>query len=338
MENDIQAAKALVSDFYRCLDSASPEALPDVLQQFTATPYLWRGYHPFHEQTSARNVASLFWQPLRHSMKHLQRRQDIFMAGRNEMDEFSSIWVVSMGHLMGLFDEPWLGINSTGKMSMLRYCEFHKVENGKICETAMYFDIPHLMVQAGLQPFPPQAAAQLVQPGPMCHTGLMFDAQAQATGEKTLASINHMINALGDWDHKLSLEDELRLSWHEDMIWWGPTGIGATYTIERYAQQHSGPFRAGFKNRNFNGHVCRMAEGEFGGFFGWPNLTLEPVGGFMGMPATGKSGEMRVIDIYRRDGDKLAENWVFIDLLHFWNQQGVDILARTTNKDGPHAL
>jgi hypothetical protein len=50
----------------------------------------------------------------------------------------------------------------------------------------------------------------------------------------------------------------------------------------------------------------------------------------MGMPATGKSAEMRVIDIYRRDGDKLAENWVFIDLLHFWNQQGVDILARTT--------
>jgi hypothetical protein len=39
---------------------------------------------------------------------------------------------------------------------------------------------------------------------------------------------------------------------------------------------------------------------------------------------------MRVIDIYRRDGDKLAENWIFIDLLHFWNMQGVDILARTT--------
>jgi hypothetical protein len=42
---------------------------------------------------------------------------------------------------------------------------------------------------------------------------------------------------------------------------------------------------------------------------------------------------MRVIDIYRRDGDKLAENWVFIDLLHFWKQQGVDILARTTGSD-----
>ncbi|GIS14979.1 MAG: hypothetical protein CM15mP117_04110 [Alphaproteobacteria bacterium] len=39
------------------------------------------------------------------------------------------------------------------------------------------------------------------------------------------------------------------------MIWWGPSGIGATYTIERYAEQHSGPFRAGFTDRKFNGHV-----------------------------------------------------------------------------------
>ena len=48
----------------------------------------------------------------------------------------------------------------------------------------------------------------------------------------------------------------------------------------------------------------------------------------MGMPATGKPGDMRVIDMYRREGGMLAENWIFIDLLHFWNQQGVDILER----------
>jgi len=49
----------------------------------------------------------------------------------------------------------------------------------------------------------------------------------------------------------------------------------------------------------------------------------------MGLPASSKSGDMRVIDMYRRDGDKLTENWIFIDFLHFWNQQGIDILERT---------
>ena len=38
--------------------------------------------------------------------------------------------------------------------------------------------------------------------------------------------------------------------------------------------------------------------------------------------------DMRVVDIYRRDGDKLAENWVFIDLLHYLSMQGLDVLGR----------
>lgn len=323
-----QAEKQSVLDFYAALDGAEIEAIPQVIDSAVAQDYLWRGYHPFHQQTGARMLAESFWQPLRRALVRMQRRMDVFMAGRNEIDGFNSVWVVSMGHLMGLFDNPWLGIAPSGKMAFLRYCEFNRVENGKIAETAMFFDIPHLMMQAGLQPFPPQTAAHLVQPGPMTHEGLMFGVQPPEEGEATLAAINRMIGELGNWDHKLSLEEELALSWHDNMIWWGPAGIGATYTIARYARQHSGPFRAGFGERKFNGHICRLAEGRFGGFFGWPNLTLVPTGGFMGMPATGKSGDMRVIDIYRREGDKLAENWVFIDLLHFWNQQGVDILAR----------
>jgi hypothetical protein len=92
------------------------------------------------------------------------------------------------------------------------------------------------------------------------------------------------------------------------------------------AEQHSGPLRADFGDRTFNGHICRIAEGRFGGFFGWPNLTLTPKGGFMGMQASNSPGDMRVIDMYRRSGDKLTGNWIFIDLLHFWKMQGVDIV------------
>ncbi len=324
-----QTAKQLVRDYYQCLDNAQVDNLFADSQTFISKDYLWRGYHPFNEQTAHSDVVELFWQPLRQAFKHLQRREDIFMAGNNRLsDSDGGIWVVSMGHLMGLFDEAWLGIPSTGKMTFLRYCEFNKVVDDKITETAMYFDIPHVMMQAGLQPFPPMTGAQLVQPGPMTHTGLMYDAVDTSEGDKTIAAIDFMVTDIKNWDQDMTLEEELRRSWCEDMIWWGPSGIGATYTIERYAKQHSGPFRASFKDRIFNGHICRVAEGEFGGFFGWPNLTLEPTGGFMGMPATSKPGDMRVIDIYRRQGDKLAENWVFIDLLHFWNQQGLDILGR----------
>ena len=323
-----QTEKQIVREYYTELDSASPESISKVLKRYTGPDYRWRGYHPFNELYGADAVANRFWTPLRKAIFPIQRRMDIFMAGANQIDDFQSTWVVSMGHLMGLFDAPWLGIVPTRKMAFLRYCEFNKVEDGCISETAMFFDIPHLMIQAGLQPFPPQSATHLVQPGPLGHDGLLFEPQDPAEGQKTLLSINSMIDDLRQWQEDVSIEEELARSWNKDMIWWGPAGIGATYTIDRYATQHAGPFRAGFTNRKFHGHICKLAEGNFGGFFGWPNLTLTPAGGFMGMPATDRPGDMRVIDIYRREGEKLSENWIFIDLLHFWKQQGLDVLGR----------
>ncbi len=325
-----QAEKQWVLDLYAAMHDAAPARLESVLARYMAPDCLWRGFHPFNELIGPEAVAATFWHPLRRSLSRMQRRMDIFMAGANERDGFQSVWVVSMGHLMGLLDNEWLGIAPTGRMAFLRYCEFNKVENGKICETAMYFDIPHLMMQTGLRPFPSQTAAHMVQPGPMTHDGLLFDAQSENDGVATLALINAMISDLETWQSGVPLEAELARTWHDDMIWWGPAGIGATYTIERYAKQHAGPFRAAFAQRSKTNHVCKIAEGHYGGFFGWPNFTARLTGDFMGRTATGKSGkpgEFRVIDIYRRDGNKLAENWIFIDILHFWKTQGLDFLA-----------
>jgi len=331
---DFQAQKAVVRAYYAALDSAEGAGITQAVADHVTDDYLWRGYHPFGELQGAGAVAETFWQPLRRALTRMQRREDVFFAGTNDSDGHKSVWVVSMGHLMGLFDAPWLGIRPTRKIAMLRYCEFNRVENGRIVEAAMYIDIPHLMAQAGQDPFGPQTGAFLVQPGPMPHDALLFDSQPPEEGGKTLAAINAMISDLSQWNSGLPLEQELARTWADDMIWWGPHGIGATYTIERYAKQHAGPFRAAFAERSKTGHVCRLAEGHYGGFFGWPNFTARHMGGFMGMPATGAVGEFRVIDIYRRSGDKLAENWVFIDLLYFWKSQGIDILQRAVDIHG----
>ena len=40
------------------------------------------------------------------------------------------------------------------------------------------------------------------------------------------------------------------------------------------------------------------------------------------------------MDMYRREGDKLVENRVFIDLLHYLRLLGVDVLARCTGIRG----
>ena len=325
---NFQSEKQIILDFYDAIETSKIEEIPNVLSHYCSEDLLWRGFHPFNEIRGLKNLYSQFWQPFKKSFFNYQRRMDIFLAGYNTISGNEGVWVVSMGHLMGLFDNPWIGIKETKKIAMLRYCEFSKIQNGKITEVAMFFDIPHLMLQAGIKAFPSETGISLVQPGPLTHDGLMFNEQDTNEGSRTLEIIENMINDVKVWTSTTgtSLIDELKKSWNDNMIWWGPTGIGSTYTIERYANQHAGPFRKTFKKRTFNGHLCRITEGNFGGFFGWPNLTLTPSKTFMGITASPKSSEMRVIDMYRREGDKLTENWVFIDLLHFWKILGVDIL------------
>ena len=63
------------------------------------------------------------------------------------------------------------------------------IEDGRITETAMFFDIPQVMIQAGQNPFPPQTGAHLVQPGPATHEGLMFGPQDPDKGTATLAAM-----------------------------------------------------------------------------------------------------------------------------------------------------
>lgn len=312
-------------------DTAVNAELADILSSHVSNDYLWRGMHPVYEQTGAAAVVANFWLPLRQSFRSLQRREDVFFAGQNNVDEGKSIWVASMGNMMGLFDSDWLGIPATGKLTLLRYAEFHRVDDGIITESAFFCDIISVMQQAGLRPLPEQTGAAILQPGPRTHDGILLEAQDAEQGIATMALVNRMIedlSALNESGDDRCPPEVLARTWHDDMAWYGPAGIGATYTIPRYQQQHQYPFRTQLKDKVFNGHIARFAEGNYAGFFGWANLTNTPTGGFLGLPGNETRADMRVVDIYRRDGDKLAENWVFIDLLHWLSMQGLDILAR----------
>jgi hypothetical protein len=322
-----QASKQLVRDYYMALDATPAEGILSVVDGFTSDDYIWRGMHPFYTQRHAAAVSEVFFQPLRRSFSSIQRRQDIFLAGRNFSSKEEEDWVCSMGHLMALFDSDWLGIPSTGKLVFLPYVEFHRISEGAISETASFCDIISLIHQAGQHPLPEQTGASIINPGPRTHDGLLFDPQDPEEGGKTLALIRKMLDDLiSSGVH--SSKDELRSTWHEDMSWFGPAGIGAAYTIDRYEEQHQRPFADGLRNIEFLGHRCFFAEENYGCLFGWASLTMNSSGGFMGLPASDCQTQMRLVDVYRREGDKLIENWIFIDLLHFLSLLGLDVLGR----------
>ncbi len=61
-------------------------------------------------------------------------------------------------------------------------------------------------------------------------------------------------------------------------------------------------------------------------------------GGWLGLPPTGQQLELRVMDIWRREGDLLKENWVAIDICHMLDQMGLDVFAQShaLGRELPH--
>lgn len=85
-------------------------------------------------------------------------------------------------------------------------------------------------------------------------------------------------------------------------------------------KQLIGMFRAGFPDMRVVLEDV-IAEGNMVSSRGVMHGTQ--LGSFMDIPATGKHIEVGYIDIWRVENDKLAENWVQLDMLGMMQQLGV---------------
>lgn len=247
------------------------------------------------------------------------------LRGSMNWPGFRSTWVVEMGHLMGLWDQPWIGLEPSQKLAFLRYCEFHRVDGGKIKETAHFVDILNLLAQVGRSPVPETTGLSVLSPGPRTHDGLLYARHPEVEGRTTVGLISDMVTDLRR-NGAESPTDHMSRFWTPDMAWIGPGGIGASTFFEGYRRGHTALFEEGLDYVYHTEHVARLGEGNYGGFFGYPSLTMKSTG-FLGLPASDTPADMRIVDLYRREGDRLAENWIFIDFPHFYSMQGLDLLA-----------
>ncbi len=340
-----QAAKDLCREYFAKMENCSPEDAAKVLAEYAAPDFTWEGVYPFMDIAGVEKTAEVFWTPLKQTLKHMQRRQDVFMAGTSIED--NKTWVMSMGQFMGLFDQDYLGIRRTRKMQHLQYAEFICVENGKFSHIAMFVDLIGMMKGAGQYPLMAETGNYFVYPGPRDHNGLLFkDAEDEAAAE-ALAKANHELvmqmgadlGALVDADapegtlnntKHFHPRESLTRTWAEDMIWYGPCGVGAAYTIDRYQEQHQGPFRDFLTDIRSKTQYPRgyFAEGDFVCLFG--SLEIIHQGSWLGMPGNNQSLNLRGdIDIYYCKDGKISENWCLFDIPYWLKQQGVDIFKRT---------
>lgn len=270
-------------------------------------------------------AAEGFWAPLRRAFPDAERRDWLWLTGPQE----GADWIGALGLWQGVFAAPLWGVPPTDRPAALRFGEFHRVEDGLIAESWLMLDLPDLAWQAGLCVNARACGAEGVWQPPRTHDGLRLDGRDAAEGDATLALAVSMGAGLREWDGRTLESMGQERFWAPDFMWYGPGGIGSTRGLAGFQRDHQIPFLKAFPDRRGGNHVVRFGDGPFCGWVGWPSVRATHTGGgFLGLAPTGRPVGMRVIDFYRRAGDRLAENWVFIDLYDLQRQMGLDPFDR----------
>ncbi|WP_336022846.1 ester cyclase [Halobellus salinisoli] len=328
MSDESGQCKRRVYDFAREVQDTEADGIATVLEEYYHADAQWQGPAPLDELAGREEIRRDYWEPLLEAFPDLEQNDYILFGG-----EFrDSNWVCTAGNFVGTFANDWLDIPATGHATWIRHGTFHRFEDGKISETRLFVDILDVLRQAGYR-FVPALAPEIVAPAPATTDGILLNGADATDTAQTLELVERMI-----FEGLESFEDEgldgmgMEQYWHEDFMWYGPAGIGSTRGIDGFQAYHQQPFLEAFPDRKADSDDIRLAEGTYCAWTGWPSLDATHLGdGWMGLPATGKSVEMRLMDFWRREGDLLAENWVLIDMIDLLDQLGVDVFERVRN-------
>ena len=293
--------------------------------------------HPFEDLDGPDALFGEAFAPLAAAWPDVERRDYIVIAGA---DPAGQPWVGCAGSYMGTFVDSWLGIPATGRPVAMRYHEFFRFESGRIVEMQAVWDLPEVMMHAGVWPMTPSLGRDWLVPSPATGDGLTAGLRDQAESQ---ASVDHVIAMLSDMGrHPREPVEIMRLEhwWHPKFSWYGPHGIGTGRGIEGFRRFHQIPFLRAMPDRRggYAGDGHFFGDGAYVGVTGWPGMAMTLTGdGWLGIAASGQQITMRSLDFWRierreqPDGSverRIRENWVLIDLLHVYDQIGVDVLAR----------
>ena len=319
--------KSALAPLRHALATADAVSLRSVLDAAFAPQATLRLCHPFGDLTGPDALYGRAYAPLLAAMPDLERRDMIVLAGTTPEGQD---WVGCMGNYMGTFLAPFLGIRPTGHLAHMRYHEFFRLEGGRIVEMHAIWDIPELMILAGVWPMAPQMGSFLCTPAPMTGDGLT----ALGDGSAAITHVKAMLNDL--CRHPADPAPEvmrLEAYWHPRFNWYGPAGIGTGRGNSGFRNWHQIPFLQAMPDRKLDSMGTLSShwfgEGQFVCETGWPNMRLTlSEDGWMGIAPAGREVLLRSLDFWRLEDGLIRENWVLVDLLDLYAQVGVDVLAR----------
>ena len=305
-------------------------AMRAALDKVAAPDALFRLAHPFGDMTGPQGFYDGALATLKAAWPDVERRDWLVMAGR---DDAGADWVGCGGHFVGTFTAPFLDILPTGHLAHMRFHEFYRFTDGKVTEYQALWDIPEVMMQAGAWPMVPSLGREFCIPGPASGDGLIRAArdedQSEASRQLIIDMLEHMKRHPSQGGAKVM---EMPRFWHPRMNWYGPAGIGTGRGIEGFRNWHQIPFLNGMPDRgNKVDEIIYhfFGDNDYAAVTGWPDM-IQTIShdGWLGIPPVGKEITMRSLDFWRLECGLIRENWVMVDLLHMYDQIGVDVFAR----------
>ncbi|MGC6517572.1 MAG: ester cyclase [Candidatus Puniceispirillaceae bacterium] len=308
------------------LVSVADAELEMVAEQILADNVVFDIAHPVNQLVGRKAVLDGFYRPLRAALAYTRRRDEIFISAANRRD-FGGDWISAVTHYVGNFNASLFGVRPHHSCVFLRSGEFYQIENGKIILARLIPDFIDLMRQARRLPIKEILGTEILFPGPATHDGVMPQT---GDGEASLDVVEGMLGDLHVFDPD-SFESKSQTGddgyWHDDMLWYGPCGIGSNYRWDGFVKDHRESFLRAFPDRQGGNHYCRIGEGHYAAVSGWPSMTMTHQADYLGIKATGRAMTLRVMDFYRVADNKIMENWVLLDYGELFEQMGFDIFA-----------
>lgn len=321
MSNALRRLRAALYDF-------SEDTVRDALSDAMAPDANVHMCHPFGDLSGPGAFYDACLGPLHAAFPDLERRDYIVLDGETEQ---GARWIGCGGYYTGLFAAPFLNIPPMGQQAHMRFHEFYRVENEQIVEMQAIWDIPELMMQAGVWPMAPSLGREWLTPAPATQDGLgpHDPAQTQVSLKRVLDMLTDLVRHPKEGGPEVMNAEQ---HWHPRMSWYGPAGIGTGRGFEGFRRMHQIPFLNAMPDRGqHDGDVSFhfFAQGNYAAVTGWPNMKQTITGdGWLGIAPAGQTVELRSLDFWRIENGLIRENWVLVDLLDVYRQIGVDVLAR----------
>lgn len=346
--------KQNIYDFGKRIYGNTTDTIDSLLEEYYHEDTVWHGPHPLKTLRGREELSEKFWKPFLRSFPDVEKNDYILFGGRSKgadpkrweewvqtldrvdedsishyfgKDEYED-WVHTCGNFVGTFENDFLDIPATKRPVWIRYGEFHKMVDGKVAETIVVIDLLDLMRQAGIR-FYPSTSQEIIVPGPSTLNGIQLGEFDPEESQKTVQLHEDMIFK-GLHKYKKGADSSvmnLETYWHKDFMYYAPCGIGPTRGIKGFREFHQQPWLVSWPDRKGAQHEARFGEGMFS-CSGGPVKMTHTGSEWLGLPATNKCITIRAMDTYRREGDKIAENWLFLDIIDLLLQLDIDVFDR----------